>query len=172
MLANLLTLSLPLFTLFLSLPQVSRWTSRWYWWTRGRSSSGVAPSRGCRSPTSSNRSPRSPSWSPRPTTAPGTGTLSLKKMCDAEFRAKTSSRGPVFRRFTQWHTDRQLLQRKANRQEELPGNGALPKIIHLQSSDFSSHWDTFIQWKCVFLCQTRHKLAQTVQLLFVMTQHC
>lgn len=30
-----------------------------------------------------------------------TGTLSLKKMCDAEFRAKTSSRGPVFGRFTQ-----------------------------------------------------------------------
>jgi len=85
MLANLTLPFLPYFLLLslclslslshsLSPTQVSRWTSRWSWRTRGRSSSGAAPSRGCKSLTSSSRSPRLRSWSPRPTIAPGWAT--------------------------------------------------------------------------------------------------
>lgn len=95
MLANLpLPFSLPPHTPPLLPSQVLQWTSRWSWRTRGRSSSGAAPSRGCRSPTSSSRSPRSPSWSPRPTIAPRWATGATLDAMATDGNASDDSLGP------------------------------------------------------------------------------
>lgn len=52
-------------------PQVLPWIFRSSLLTRVRSSSGEAPSPGCKNPTFLSRSPRCPSWNPRRTTAHG-----------------------------------------------------------------------------------------------------
>lgn len=72
----------PLSSLLPPAPQVLQWISRWSWRTRGHSSNGEAPSRGCRNPTSSSRSPRSPTWSPRRTTAHGSVTGHVCVCCN------------------------------------------------------------------------------------------
>lgn len=65
-------------------------------------------------------------------------------LCDAEFRARPSSTTPAslairiseIYPLTRWPTAAPEESQQAK--EELLGNGALPKIIHLQSGDFSS----------------------------------